>query len=186
MSPGKLLCGGTCNPIVVDIFTMGHEEYRICIFGRGEASLPKQYLPFLRKIKISHNPHNNPKYNAGQEIWTGPPGSCDFRGRKISNFSMHKHESDLIHDGRGRFFHRQSPSDAQGRKTWLKKSTGWRQSRQTQGTSQWPQSTLPPSNYKRQKQSFLTERTGYYGNLYSISGYTILWSFVHTLWCYPP
>ena len=84
ISPGKLRHGGMCNPIGEDIFTMRQEEFGRRVCRRGEASSGKLFASnFLWKIKISHNPHRNSRYNVGQEIRPRPPESRDVRGQKI-------------------------------------------------------------------------------------------------------
>ena len=51
---------------------------------------------FIRKIKISHNPHRNSKYDAGQENRPGPPESRDVYRQKY--ISLQRAILDMIQD----------------------------------------------------------------------------------------
>ena len=174
-----------CNTIGVDILTKCHKEYERRVCRRGEASSGKLFtLPFLRKIKISHTPHKNSKYDSSQKIRPDPPESRDICGRKISKFATRKHGADSSRDGRSRILHRQSPTGAQRGNAW-QKNTGWCQRRQAQGNSWRPLSIWLLSHHTCQKHRLLAEHMGYYGNQYINISYRILWFFVRTLWCYP-
>ena len=113
--PRNLRCGGTCDTIGVNLFTTLHKEYGRRVFRRREASLGILFAAhFFRKIEISHTPHRNSKYNAGQEVRPGHPKSHDVRRWKISNFEMCKHKADSGHDRGKEILHCQSPSGAHG------------------------------------------------------------------------
>ena len=66
-SPGNLRHGGMFNTIGVDIFTMIHGQYGICLRRSGEDSLGNIFAATcLRKVKISFTHLRNSKYNDGQ------------------------------------------------------------------------------------------------------------------------
>ena len=67
ISPGKLLRGGPCDPVGVDIFATCKEKYGICVRRSEEGYLGKLFAsPLLRKIEISPIYRRNFKYNASQ------------------------------------------------------------------------------------------------------------------------
>ena len=74
ISPGKLHCGGTLNPIGVDIYTICHKKYGGHILVSEEDDLVKlfaSYFPRKGKTPLTHC--RSSKYDAGQEIRIGPP-----------------------------------------------------------------------------------------------------------------
>ena len=104
----------------------------------------------------------------------------------IPRFATHKQQYDWIHNGSEHISNYQSLSGAEGRNTQRTKNLGWCQRQQTQGNIWWPQSTWPASNPTQKKHRFLAFYTGYYSNVYSISGYRILWIFCAHIMMLPP
>ena len=84
LPPRKLRRSGTCNPIRVDIFTTHHKKYGMRIRRHREASSGNLFsVHFLQKIKISHTPRSNSKFDSGQEGRTGPPKYRNVWKQKI-------------------------------------------------------------------------------------------------------
>ena len=67
ISPGKLSLGGTCDPIIVDIYTMRHKQYGRHISRSEEYASGKLFaLSFLWKVKMSLTHSRNSEYGVGQ------------------------------------------------------------------------------------------------------------------------
>ena len=64
-------------------------------------------LPFLRRVKISHTPHRNSKYDAGQERQPGIPEYRNICEWKFSKVAVCKDGFGLSHDGGRQVFQRQ-------------------------------------------------------------------------------
>ena len=117
ISPGELRCGGTRNPIRVDISTTRHLGYRGRIFWIGEYDTGNLFASsFLRKDKIPLTHRRRSKYDASQEIRIGDPESSDISKIEVPKFSSKKRGDNLGPDKWRSVIQRQPCYGAQERK----------------------------------------------------------------------
>ena len=83
----KLLRGGTCNLIGVDIFATCDKKYGKCVQGTGESSAGKSFVVyFIWKTENPPSSCRRSKYVAGKEIRAGP--TCDTSSRETQQFDI--------------------------------------------------------------------------------------------------
>ena len=117
MSPVKLRCGGTLDPIGVDISTVRHYEYGGHVHRSGKDDSGNLFASyFLRKEKIPPTHHRGSKYDTGQENRIAPPESSDVYERVINKFTLIKHIVNSGSDGGRGIIQCQSTTGSQVRK----------------------------------------------------------------------
>ena len=127
----------------------------------------------------------NLNYDASQLIRPRPTRPGEIIQQEIPKFATCEQRYGWIRNGSTHIINFQSPSGAKERKSWRTKI--WDDANDAKfkglvGDLEGPDCRLIIRTQKR----FLADRTGYYDNRYSISGYRILWFFVLTLCCSPP